>query len=67
MSKRDKGKRMIRRPRKGDVIANRHLHGTKQWFSFAVETPTQGLTVTTAPMLSENRAAAAEADTSGSM
>jgi hypothetical protein len=43
---------MIRRTRRGDIITNRHLHSTKPWFHFPVETPMERITVTTAPVIS---------------
>jgi hypothetical protein len=45
---------MIRRTRRGDIITNCRIQSTKPWFHFAVGTPMERITVTTAPMISEN-------------
>jgi hypothetical protein len=45
---------MIRRTRRGDIIANRHIRSTKPWFHFPVGTPMERITVATAPVISEN-------------
>ena len=44
---------MIRRTRRGDIITIRHTHSTKPWFHFPVGTPMERITVTTAPMVSQ--------------
>jgi hypothetical protein len=54
VSNRDKGKRMVRRTRRGDIITNRHIHSTRPWFHFPVGTPMERITVITAPMISKD-------------
>ena len=46
---------MIRRTRRGDIIANRHVHSTKPWFHFPVGTLMERITVATAPVVSVDK------------
>lgn len=45
---------MIRRTRRGDIIATRHSYSTKPWFHFPVGTPMERIMVATAPMISKD-------------
>jgi hypothetical protein len=42
---------MIRRTRRGDIITNRHMHSTRQWFHFPPGTPLERITLATAPVI----------------
>ena len=43
---------MIRRTRRGEIIADRDLNSTKPWFHFPVGTTIERITVATAPTIS---------------
>jgi hypothetical protein len=40
---------MIRRTRRGDIITNRHMDSTRQWFHSPPGTPLERITLATAP------------------